>query len=106
MLDNIAPDQISSEIQQIEELLARFAPLVDPVRANAPDAVQCAALGTVLHSFYTGMEGIFLAVAKRVDRDVPVGDRWHVQLLDQVSSATEARWILAAHCPVGGGRPS
>ena len=37
------------------------------------------------------MEGIFLAVAKRVDEDIPVGDRWHMKVLDQVASATERR---------------
>ena len=38
--------------------------------------VERTALGSVLHSFYTGLEGIFLTVAKRVDEQVPSGNRW------------------------------
>ena len=91
MLDNIAADQIQSEIQQIEELLREFAPLLERSRPEEPDPVERAAIGSVLHSFYTGVEGIFLAVAKRIDEAVPVGDRWHMQVLDQVASATERR---------------
>ena len=50
MLDNIARDQIRSEIQQIEELLAEFAPLLQRTGPDEPDAIECAALGSVLHS--------------------------------------------------------
>ena len=91
MLDNIVRDQIRSEIEQIEELLAEFALLLRRTGIEEPDAVERAALGSVLHSFYTGVEGIFLAVAKRIDEDIPVGERWHMDLLDQVASSTEMR---------------
>lgn len=91
MLADIVRDQIRSEIEQIEVLFAEFAPLLDKVRDEEPDAVEKAALSSVLHSFYTGLEGIFLAVAKRVDEKVPAGARWHMDLLDQVASSTETR---------------
>jgi len=45
-------------------------------------------LGSVafdLHSFYQGVERIFEAFAKSIDRTVPSGDRWHKRLLVQMT---------------------
>lgn len=45
-------------------------------------------LGSVafdLHSFYQGVERIFEAIAKSIDRSVPSGDRWHKRLLVQMT---------------------
>lgn len=45
-------------------------------------------LGSVafdLHSFYQGVERIFEAIAKSIDRTVPSGDRWHRDLLLQMT---------------------
>jgi len=45
-------------------------------------------LGSVafdLHSFYQGVERIFEAIAKSIDRNVPSGDRWHKRLLVQMT---------------------
>ena len=91
MLDNITRDQIRSEIEQIDELLVEFAALLDRSATTEPDTVERAALGSVLHAFYTGLEGIFLTIAKRVDGQVPAGERWHMDLLDQVASSTQNR---------------
>ena len=56
--------------------------------------MERAALGSVLHSFYTGLEGIFLTVAKRVDEHAPSGDRWHRDLLDQMATPAGLRGVL------------
>ncbi len=45
-------------------------------------------LGSVafdLHSFYQGVERIFEAFAKSIDRTVPSGDGWHKRLLVQMT---------------------
>lgn len=45
-------------------------------------------LGSVafdLHSFYQGVERIFEAFAKSIDRTVPSGERWHKRLLVQMT---------------------
>ena len=45
-------------------------------------------IGTIalhLHSFYNGVEHIFLGVAKSIDNSVPEGDDWHRQLLIQMT---------------------
>lgn len=94
MLDEVVRDQIRSEIQQIEDLFVEFSQLLDKAGTGEPDVVEKAALASVLHSFYTGLEGIFLTVAKRVDAHVPGGDRWHRDLLDQIATATDSRGVL------------
>ncbi|MEO0456933.1 MAG: hypothetical protein AAF152_10185 [Cyanobacteria bacterium P01_A01_bin.114] len=38
-----------------------------------------------LQSFYTGAERIFTAVAKGIDGSRPQGEKWHQDLLDQMS---------------------
>ena len=38
-----------------------------------------------LHGFYSGLEGIFELVARHVDRVLPAGDRWHRDLLGQMT---------------------
>lgn len=91
MLNEIGRDQIRSEIEQIEDLFVRFGPLLSKSETDEPDVVELSALGSVLHSFYTGLEGIFLTVAKRVDAEVPAGDRWHMDLLDRIATRTDHR---------------
>jgi hypothetical protein len=94
MLDDIVRDQIQSEIQQIEDLFVEFSELLDNSATIDPNTIERTALGSVLHSFYTGLEGIFLTVAKRVDGKVPSGERWHRDLLDQITAPTDLRNLL------------
>jgi hypothetical protein len=90
-LDKVVCEQLRSEIEQIDELFEQFAELIASSVSSEPDLVQRAALASVLHSFYTGVEAILLTVAKRVDAQVPVGARWHRDLLDQSVAATDRR---------------
>jgi hypothetical protein len=48
-------------------------------------------LASVLHSFYTGLEKIFLLIAKGIDKSVPTTEQWHRTLLNRMSETTPAR---------------
>ena len=48
-------------------------------------------MASVLHSFYNGLENIFLSVAKGIDQDVPAGSQWHRDLLIQMTEPTPDR---------------
>ncbi len=63
MLDDIVRDQLRAEILQLEDLFVEFSELLDKSARTEPSMVERAALGSLLHSFYTGLEGIFLTVA-------------------------------------------
>jgi len=49
------------------------------------------AMASVLHSFYNGVENIFLSVAKGLDQEVPAGAQWHRDLLAQMTQKTVNR---------------
>jgi len=83
--------QVKFEIGQIDHLFETYADLLEQARSNAPDLVEVTAVGSVLHSFYNGLENIFLSIAKSIDADVPSGSQWHRDLLTQMTEATSDR---------------
>ena len=83
--------QVEFEIGQIEHLFESYADLLEQAQEKAPDLVEVTAVGSVLHSFYNGLENIFLAIAKRIDQDVPAGAQWHSDLLTQMTEAALSR---------------
>ncbi|MFQ5674752.1 MAG: hypothetical protein ACE5G1_02560 [bacterium] len=51
--------QIEFEIGQIDQLLESYAELFERAKSDIPNMVDITALGSVLHSFYNGLENIF-----------------------------------------------
>jgi hypothetical protein len=70
---------------QIDRLFEAYADLLAHAQQSAPGNVEIAALATVLHSFYNGLENIFQLVAKRLDASSPRGPTWHRDLLAQMA---------------------
>ena len=86
-LDKTIIERISFEIAQINKLISVYADILDRRDKEAPGLVEITALGGVLHSFYTGLENIFLNIAKRIDKQIPTGAEWHHDLLNQMTQA-------------------
>jgi hypothetical protein len=82
------------EIEQIDHLLTSYADLLAQVRQRPPNLVEVTATASVLHSFYNGLENIFLSVAKGIDADVPAGTQWHRDLLNQMTESTANRTFV------------
>lgn len=82
---------IRDEIGLVDRLFNEYEDLLDKSQKAAPDKVEKAALATILHSFYNGLENIFSTIAREVDREVPSGERSHRQLLDQMVVPTQER---------------
>lgn len=76
--------QISFEISQIDGLFESYSNLLLRIRQEKPDLIETTAIASVLHSFYNGLENIFLCIAKRIDQNIPEGDQWHRDLLYQM----------------------
>jgi len=53
--------------------------------------VEATAVASVLHSFYNGLENIFLAIAKGIDAEVPSGAQWHRGLLTKMTESATSR---------------
>jgi len=83
--------EIEFEISQIEQLLATYADLLKRVQDRSPDTVEIAAIASVLHSFYNGIEKTFLSIAKAMDAGVPLGERSHRELLIQMTKKMARR---------------
>ena len=82
---------ITDSIEDIAELLESYKTLFISVEQKHPDNIELAALATVLHSFYNGIEGIFLIIAKRIDETLPIDFSWHQALLLRVTEETDNR---------------
>ncbi len=67
--------QIKFEIEQIDRLFELYADLLEQVQKGTPGLVDATAVASVLHSFYNGLENVFLSIAKGIDADVPAGAR-------------------------------
>jgi hypothetical protein len=78
-------------MEQIDHLFDSYADLLNQVQHQAPDLVQTTALASVLHSFYNGLENIFVNVAKKTDKHIPNGPQWYRDLLLQVTERTADR---------------
>ena len=90
MSDRLAA-QIEVAFEQLEKLLGTYRSLVERCETARPDDVELAALAAMLHSFYNGVENLLKRIAVENAEDLPQGDTWHRQLLDQMGSETEAR---------------
>jgi hypothetical protein len=89
--DSFVLTQVSFEISQLDQLFAVYADLIRRATQQTPDLVEITALAAVLHSFYNGLENVFLSIARHYDQQVPTGDRWHRALLVQMAHPTQAR---------------
>lgn len=83
--------QIKFEIGQVDQLFESYADLLKRARRETPDLVEATAVASVLHSFYNGLENIFLSIAKGIDADVPSGAQWHRDVLTQMTESATSR---------------
>ena len=82
---------IKLEIEQIDKLLEKYEDLLRDCVDKKPDLVKMTAAASVLHSFYNGIEGVFLTISKRIDNLVPSGPQWHRDLLTSMAKDTGSR---------------
>jgi HepT-like protein len=81
LLAEIAEDRVA--------LAAREADAQEAQRRLAlasKDAGALALAAVSLHGWYTGLETIFERIAREFDESVPTGDRWHRELLFQMTA--------------------
>jgi predicted nucleotidyltransferase len=83
-----AMERIRVEIGLIEQLFLAYHDLLEQATVQEPDIVGQTAIASVLHSFYNGIETMFLAVAKETDQQLPRGAQWHQDLLHQMTQST------------------
>lgn len=65
--------------------------MINLCKVKEPDLIEKTAVASVLHSFYTGIENILVAIAKNFDKSIPSDKNWHNKLLKQISEKTKSR---------------
>lgn len=79
-------NKIKFEINQIDKELSEYQKLLKKIKNKDPDKIEKAALATILHSFYTGIEKIFKIIAKEKYGYYPSSKRWHKDLLEMMNN--------------------
>jgi hypothetical protein len=87
-LDNNTKIKIEFEISQIEKLLDSSKPVFDLCKLKTPDFIEMSAIALILHSFYNGIENILVLTYKNTKTGLPVGTKWHIELLERVFTTT------------------
>lgn len=81
-MDNAIKAKIDYEISQIDELIDKSQVLISLCKNKEPDFVEITAIGGILHSFYNGIENIFVLIGKSLDFDFKSSSQWHRNLVD------------------------
>lgn len=90
-MDNLIKEQIKFKINDIDKLFSEYDLIFKKIETQAPDLFDMTILGSVLHSFYNGLENIFEIIAKNIDGNVPNGNKSHQELLHQMASENSKR---------------
>ena len=84
-------EQIKFKISDIDKLFSEYELIFEKVNLMEPDLFDMTILGSVLHSFYNGLENIFEIIAKNIDGNVPTGNKSHQELLHQMARENSIR---------------
>lgn len=90
-MDNRLRIKIRFEMQQIDRLVDHVAPLLKTLTFREPDFIELTATGSVLHSFYNGVENIFTMIAKYYGVIITDSVTWHKDILKSMQSAHDNR---------------
>lgn len=80
----ILKSEIEKELQELERLCSEMGSVL---RCSEPTFIEVRAAGSILHDFYCAAEKVFKKIASRIDRDIPSGEDWHLQLLERMTLA-------------------
>lgn len=90
-MDKLVKEKIEFKIKEIDKLFVEYNLVFQKIEKEEPDLFDMTILGSVLHSFYNGIENIFEIIAKNIDENMPNGNKWHQELLHQMASENSKR---------------
>lgn len=70
-MDKVVKEQVEFKIKEIDKLFNDYDLVFQKIQEEEPDLFDVTVLGSILHSFYNGLENIFEIIAKNVDKSVP-----------------------------------
>lgn len=81
--------KIDYEISQIDELISKSEVLLSLCKNKEPDFIEITAIGGILHSFYNGIENIFVLIGKSLNFNFTTSPQWHRNLVDFMFSLAD-----------------
>ncbi|MCL6448974.1 MAG: hypothetical protein K6U04_12640 [Armatimonadetes bacterium] len=84
--------RIRRELFQLQKIAGELKAVLKPYKQKpVKDSTVLRALGSILHDFYSGIEKIFLQIAREIDQSAPKGENWHRLLLEQMTLHLKGR---------------
>lgn len=77
-------DEIEIEIKNLNRLDEEMRNLLLRID-DKPTFIETRAAASILHDSYSGIEKIFGKVALFIDKKLPEGENWHIELLSQMA---------------------
>ena len=90
-MDEKIKEKINLEISKLDLLIGKSSILIEKCRIIEPDFFELNAIGSILHSYYNGLENIFTLVGKHIDNVYFSSQKWHKELLNSMFAETERR---------------
>ena len=84
-------EKVKAELADLQAEILEIRPLLHKLETSEPDPVEIRAVATTLHAFYSGVERIFLLIAKDIDNQIPQSIHWHRDLLAQMKNSSKQR---------------
>lgn len=76
--------RLHKELVNLEKLVEELK-TVTKMRELKVNSIRIRACASILHDFYSGIEKMFINIARETDRTVPRGEGWHRELLEQMT---------------------
>ncbi len=90
-MDSFIIEKINLEISKIDVLVEKSSLLLQKCSISEPDFFDLNAIGSILHSFYNGLESIFKLIHKASCGTSLTSNMWHSELLHSMFEKTETR---------------
>jgi len=90
-LDNGLNKRLLLEISRVDRLLGESKSLFDLCKQQTPNFTEMSACALTLQSFYHGIEKMLIFIFQHYDGQLPKGDKWHNDLLDNAFASDKNR---------------
>ena len=76
--------RLRKELGNLEKLVEELK-ITTKMRDPKVNSMRLRACASILHDFYSGIEKMFINIARETDRTVPKDEGWHRELLEQMT---------------------
>ena len=76
--------QIEAEFDELERVTNKVDLFLQENSGQKPNEMEISGVGAYLQSFYTGIESIFERITLTFGMELPEGENWHTDLLNQM----------------------